>query len=176
MTTSAHTPAAFGIPSSTSRGLPTFTLPDTSGALRRLWDYKQRHPVMVFVPHSPECAGCRAWLRDLRANRAPLDELGAAVLIIVRAPRENARVLQASLDLPFMVLVDADGEVASRYTARDAAALYLGDRYLQCIGRWIVAGGQHALPAPDDLLGTLAFAEQEDCGCGLPAWPEEALE
>lgn len=158
------------------KGLPTFTLPDTAGTLRRLWEYKQRHPVALFVPHAPGCAGCRAWLQKLGASQARLDEMGAAVLVLVRAPLDEARALQAALDLSFTFLVDAGGSVTTQYTRPGTATLYLGDRYLQCLDRWTTGENQHELPLPDDVIATLTFAEQEDCGCGLPAWPEDALE
>lgn len=157
------------------RGLPSFTLTDTAGVSRRLWDYKQRRPVLLTVLRDAEDAVGRGWLRRLTAGRRALDEHCAAVLVIAAEPVARLRALQSGLDLPFTLLADPTGEVTPRYlpaSSKDVrVAAYLADRYLQCLGVFL-ASDERELPPLDDLLATLALADQDDCACGLPAWPE----
>lgn len=158
------------------RGMPTFTLTDTAGIPRRLWNYKQRHPVLLTVSRDPRDPLCHEWLVRLRAARHRLDEHCTAVLVVAPETPDRLRELHAVLDLPFTVLADPDAGVASRYLTPapegEHLAVYLADRYLQCLGRWLVRAEQD-LPHIDDILAALALADQDDCACGLPAWPED---
>lgn len=173
MTTSNITDAA-RLPS-IGRGLPTFTLADTAGVSRRLWDYKQRHPVLLTVLRDTRDPLGRRWLARLAAGRRTLGEYCAAMLVIAPEPIDRLRELQSALDLPFTLLSDPAGEVVSRYlppaSSGERLAVYLADRYLQCLGRWLIYEDGD-LPALGELTASLALAEQDDCACGLPAWPE----
>lgn len=174
MTTSRATPST-ALPA-VGRGLPTFTLRDTADVERRLWDYKQRRPVLLTVMRDTRAGLGREWLARLLAARRVLDERCAATLVIAPQPAERLRELQAALDLPFTLLADPDGDTTKRYLTSqpdgERLAIYLADRYLQCLGRWLVRSLAD-LPPLDDIAATLALADQDDCACGLPAWPEE---
>ena len=174
MTTSNPTDAT-RLPS-VGRGLPTFTLGDTAGVSRRLWDYKQRRPVLLTVLRDTHNPLGRAWLARLAAGRRTLDDYCAAMLVIAPEPIDRLRELQSALDLPFTLLSDPAGEVVSRYLPPESAdvwlTVYLADRYLQCLGRWLVHEDGD-LPALGELTASLALADQDDCACGLPAWPED---
>lgn len=155
------------------RPLPGFTLPETGGGTFRLGSLKQRRPVLLAFVHGSECAACRTWLAGLARERAALADLDAAVLIVAPEPVAQLRQLQAQVDLPFTLLADEAGSVAAAYVPHAGhLALYAADRYLQCLAGWHApeATGLPPLEAP---LTALLAAEQEDCGCGLPAWPEE---
>ena len=152
--------------------LPGFALPDTSGGTIRLWDFKQRRPVLLALPHAGDCPVCRAWLAALAARRAELADLDAAVLLVLPEPAPRAREVQAALHLPFTPLADEEGALRGAYGQGDGVGLYIADRYLECLGAWR-APDASGLPALEEPLTLLLAAEQEDCGCGLPAWPEE---
>lgn len=163
--------------------LPTFSLEDASGSTVRLWDYKQRRPVLLAFIHGGDCTCCRAWLEALVERRALLDELRVVTLVVVPEPVERLDALQAKLRSIAVVLSDVDRAVAARYipispiaelatesVARLPVGLYAADRYLHCLGRWF-AGDADSLPSLDEPLGEIAFAAEEGCGCSLPAWP-----
>lgn len=156
--------------------LPGFTLPNTSGDSTRLWNFKQRRPVLLAVLSDGERADARRWLRSLAERRADLDELDAAVLLVLPEPIERLRALQAALGLSFTLLSDESGAVSRLYSAGGeqeiCAVMVAADRYLQCLGVWR-APSLDDLPSLEEPLTLLLAAEQEDCGCGLPAWPVE---
>lgn len=174
MTTSNATPA-MRLPSP-GCAMPTFTLDDTAGVPRRLWDYKQRRPVLLTLLRDTRDPLGREWLARLAAGRAALDEYCAAVLVVAPEPMARLRGLQAALDLPFILLADPEGAVVSRYLplveSSGRLAIYLADRYLQCLGRWLIRE-EKDLPALGELASALKLADQDDCACGLPAWPED---
>lgn len=172
--------------------LPAFSLEDASGSMVRLWDYKQRRPVLLAFVHALDCACCRAWLGMLVEQRqAQLDELRVVTLVVVPEPVERLDALQADMGSAGIVLSDVDRTVAARYVPaayaaaapagltrpntamgamRQPVGLYVADRYLHCLGRWF-AEDADALPSVDEPLSEIAFAAQEGCGCSLPAWP-----
>ncbi len=170
--------------------LPTFSLEDARGSTIRLWDYKQRRPVMLAFLHGADCACCRAWLRTLAERHMLLDELRVVTLVVVPEPVERLGAMQEELGSVAIVLSDAERAVAARYVPRVRASrpaegherpgmagaasqpvgLYAADRYLHCLGRWF-AEDADALASLDEPLGEIAFAVQEGCGCSLPAWP-----
>ncbi len=154
--------------------LPAFALADTAGNVVRLRDFKQRRPVLLAFLRAPGAAASRAWLAALAHERARLDELRVAVLVIAPQPTERLRQLQIELDLPFALLADTDGATAAGYLAAgDEAqdALYAADRYNHCLARWLAADAS-GFPPLAKVFVEFAFAEQEDCACGLPAWEE----
>lgn len=156
--------------------LPGFTLPNTAGGSTRLWDFKQRRPVfLAFLPDGAR-SDTRRWLTSLVERRAQLADLDAAVLLVFPEPMERLRALQASLDLPFTLLSDETGAVTRLYAAGGeltaTVTMVAADRYLQCLGLWR-ARSVGGFPSLEEPLTLLLAAEQEDCGCGLPAWPAE---
>lgn len=174
--TTSNTPVERLLPTVGS-GLPTFTLRDTESIPRRLWDYKQRQPVLLTVLRATCDPLAREWLARLLAGRRMLDEYAATMLVVAPEPVERLRELQTTLDLPFTLLADPDDAVVDRYLSLASAggerlAIYLADRYLQCIGRWLVRE-ERDLPPLDDIAAALSLADQDDCACGLPAWPED---
>lgn len=154
--------------------LPGFALPSAAGRTVRLWDYKQRQPLLLAFLHGADCPACRAWLAGLARDRDRLEEARAATLIALPEPAERLRALQIALDLPFTLLDDQARAAAARYLPAGAVgvALYAADRYGQCLDAWhgSDAGTFPALGAP---LADFALAEHDDCACTLPAWAPE---
>jgi hypothetical protein len=153
--------------------LPELALPDTSGRLRSLWEFKQRHPLLLLVaPGLERDAATGDWLERLGTAWTELVAHDARLVVVTRAMGPQARRISDAFGAASVILLDRDGEGTRAFLpgSGPGVALYLTDRYLLCIGRWLGVAG---FPAPDALLVSLAFAEQDDCACGLPAWPEE---
>ncbi|HEY7984135.1 MAG TPA: redoxin domain-containing protein [Ktedonobacterales bacterium] len=160
--------------------LPLFTLPNTYGRAVRLWDFKQRRPVVVLVIHGAGCAACRDALVALAARQPELGESHAAVLVIAPESVERLAALRAELGLPFTLLSDAGGAVSARYApgqrrpgGAGPVALYVADCYGEC-GLAALAEEADALATPDDVLAELALGEQGACSCLVPAWADPA--
>lgn len=157
----------------TGQQLPAFALPSAAGATVRLWDFKQRQPLLIVLTHGADCPACRAWLVALARERVRFDEAQAAVLVLAPEPAERLRALQAELDLPFTLLArDASTTAAYLPALGDGVALYAADRYGECVGAWHAADAD-ALPPLDAPLADLALADQGDCECAIPAWERE---
>ena len=162
--------------------LPLFTLPNTCGRDVRLWDFKQRRPVVVMVIHGAGCAACRRSLVELAARQAELSETHAAVLVIAPESVERLGTLRTELALPFTLLSDPRREVIARLAPgtrqSDGAgpvALYVADSYGEC-GLASLASEAHALATPDEVLAELAIGGQGACSCLVPAWADPTAE
>jgi peroxiredoxin len=160
--------------------LPLFTLTNSCGRAVRLWDFKQRRPVVVLVIHGAACDACRRALAALAARQPELCESHAAVLVIAPDGVERLATLRSELALPFTLLADPGGEVIARYapTPREAhgkrpVALYVADSYGEC-GLASLADEEGALASVDEVLAELALGEQGACSCLVPAWADPA--
>src|SRR5262245_13623152 len=95
--------------------IPTFTLPDSEGRpLRRTIYRGQKHLVLVFLP-SIEDHGGRAYLQALADTYRVVRDASAAVLAVVRGVEVSAQAFKREIDLPFPLLLDADGHVAAQF-------------------------------------------------------------
>jgi peroxiredoxin len=162
--------------------LPLFTLPNTCGRDVRLWDFKQRRPVVVLVIHGAACAACRWTLEELAARQTELGESRAAVLVITPDGIERLGALRAELALPFTLLSDVRREVIARLApgrrqpdGTGPVALYVADSYGEC-GLASLASEADALATPDEVLAELALGEQGACSCLVPAWADPLAE
>jgi peroxiredoxin len=110
--------------------IPTFTLPDSEGRpLRRTIYRGQKHLVLVFLS-SIEDHGGRAYLQALADTYRVVRDASAAVLAIVRGVEVSAQAFKREIDLPFPLLLDADGHVAAQFLPPAApAAIFMTDRY-----------------------------------------------
>ncbi|HEX8997470.1 MAG TPA: redoxin domain-containing protein [Ktedonobacterales bacterium] len=156
---------------------PAFALPDVARPADaeplRLRAWRQRRPVLL-AP-LPAAAGEQrvAWLRALAERGVALDEAQVVTLAVAGGDRAAARALWSRAGALFPLLSDAEGATLAAYLGSGATrpALAVIDRYSVLLA---------LLPAPDATSGPdldaalreFAFAEQEDCACGLPAWPE----
>lgn len=156
--------------------LPLFMLPNSNGRQVRLWDFKQRRPVVLLFIHGRHCAQCLQEVRALGARREDLAELRAAVLVVAPDAVERLAELRAELGVPFTLLSDADGAVAARYLRGEAdsmtlVGLFVADRYGEC-GLAATAAEAGDLPRVEAVLAELAHADENTCSCLVPAWPE----
>jgi peroxiredoxin len=158
--------------------MPAFALPDAAGEIVRLKSFKQRRPVLLALLHGSSCPQCRDWLATLAHVQGELADLRVQPLLVVPDDVEQLPALQADTNAPGVLLADPAGELGARFLSGSAPSprapvmLIAVDQYSTCLEAWVTDEPGH-LPALDDVLATFAFAEQEDCACGLPAWPVE---
>jgi peroxiredoxin len=157
---------------------PAFALPDVTrpadAAPVRLRAWRQRQPVLLAL--LPEAAGMQriAWLRALAVRSADLDDACAVTLAVAGGACESAGSLWRQVDVTFPILADADGATLAVYLGADATrpALALVNRYNVLLAL-LPASDANAAPDLDAALREFAFAEQEDCACGTPIWPDD---
>lgn len=156
--------------------VPNFTLPDASGAIVRLRAFRQRRPVLLALLHSATCSDCRAWLSTLSAAREELEYLTVQPLLLFPDDSAALAALQHELDIPGSLLSDPGKTTRRSYLrieeppASECVALIAIGRYNELLDAW-VADEPSLWPSQTELMATFAFAEQEDCACGLPIWP-----
>ena len=140
----------------------------------RLRAWRQRRPVLLALLPDPTSAQSVAWLRALAARRDDLDYARAVTLAIVGGDREAVRALWRQADVSFPLLADPTGETLAAYLGADLSrpALALVNRYNTLLAM-APATNPDAAPDLDAALREFAFAEQEDCACGIPEWPPE---
>lgn len=156
--------------------VPGFSLPDASGAIIRLRAFRQRRPALLALPHSTTCSDCRAWLSTLSDARDELEYLTVQPLLIFPDDSAALATLQHELDIPGSLLSDPSKTIRGSYLrieeppASECVALIAVGRYNDLLDAWVADEPSH-WPSLAELMATFAFAEQEDCACGLPIWP-----
>lgn len=98
----------------TEQQSPDFELPDQDGTPRRLSEFEGRTVVLYFYPKAGT-EGCSREARNFRDNWDAFEEAGVQVLGVSTDPPEANRQFKEDNDLPFPLLSDVDGEVASAY-------------------------------------------------------------
>ena len=93
---------------------PTFTLPDQDGDPTSLVDYRGRQVVVYFYPRA-DTPGCTTEACGFRDRWADFAEHEVAVLGISDDPVDDLAAFAEKYDLPFTLLSDEDGAVASAY-------------------------------------------------------------
>ena len=160
--------------------VPGFALPDSDGAIVRLASFKQRRPVLLALLHHTTCPDCRAWLARLTASSDELAYLCVQPLLIFPDDPATLQAVRAEMRLPGALLSDPAGETRARYLnsvdeparrPHQSVLLVAVGRYNEMLAAW-EAPEPSGWPPLAEPLATFAFAEQEDCACGLPIWPE----
>lgn len=93
---------------------PGFDLIDQNGKQRRLADYRDRWVVLYFYPKN-NTPGCTEEACQFRDDYFKLDRLGADVIGISIDNRASHEKFAKKYSLPFPLLTDTDGKVASKY-------------------------------------------------------------
>lgn len=160
--------------------VPGFALPDAEGNIVRLVSFKQRRPVLLALLHSGSCPHCRAWLANLAVARDDLGYFGVQPLLILSDDVPSLHGLQKEVGAPGTLLSDPAGATRARYLRTEDAPsqqrlqsvlLIAVGRYNELLAVWD-ADEPSGWPPLAEPLATFAFAEQEDCACGLPVWPD----
>lgn len=93
---------------------PDFELPDQHGATHRLGDYVGKWLVLYFYPKD-NTPGCTTQACEFRDNIFAFRGLGAEIVGISLDDVETHRGFAAEHGLPFALLADEGGRVASEY-------------------------------------------------------------
>jgi len=95
---------------------PTFSLPDNQGKEVNLNDYRGKWVVLYFYPKD-DTPGCTAEACHFRDDFKVLTSLGAKVIGVSIDDSFSHKKFAEKYNLPFPLLSDTSGEVASRYGA-----------------------------------------------------------
>jgi thioredoxin-dependent peroxiredoxin len=95
---------------------PDFTLPDETGKLHSLHDYKHKWLILYFYPKD-ETPGCTIEACSLRDARDDIVALGAEVVGVSRDNAHSHSKFIVKHSLNFMLLTDADHAVMDAYGA-----------------------------------------------------------
>ena len=108
---------------------PAFSLPDQSGAPRRLAEWRGKWVVLYFYPKD-DTPGCTTEACSFRDDISLLTALGAQVVGISVDDTLSHKAFAEKYQLPFPLLSDAAGEVARRYGAlSDWLVVKMAKRY-----------------------------------------------
>jgi len=153
--------------------LNDFQLLTTAGKKVRLSDYRGRTNLVLIA--AGDDRGIDAFLTSLAKRNSRIQDLDAAVLLVVRKPREAAAWKAKRLHLPYLTLVDGDGRVHRELGATDAngkshLAIYITDRFGEVFGAYRL-NDVSLLPSVDDIVDWLEFINDQCPECGAPEWP-----
>ena len=98
----------------TAQSAPEFTLPDQDGEPVRLSDFEGVQVVLYFYPRA-DTPGCTKEACAFRDSWEAFDEQDVVVLGVSNDPVGPLREFKDQYDLPFTLLSDEDGAVASAY-------------------------------------------------------------
>ena len=112
---------------------PAFKLPDSQGKEISLNDYKNKWVVLYFYPKD-DTPGCTTEACHFRDDFKLLESLGAKVIGISIDDSFSHKKFAEKYNLPFPLLSDASGEVASLYGAlNNFLVIKLAKRYTYLI-------------------------------------------
>lgn len=95
---------------------PSFSLPNASGNTVSLADYAEQWRVVYFYPRA-DTPGCTTEACEFRDRWASFAENDVAVLGISDDPVDDLADFREEYSLPFELLSDEDGSVASAYAS-----------------------------------------------------------
>ena len=93
---------------------PEFELPDQTGQLHSLEDYRDRWVVLYFYPKD-ETPGCTTQACEFRDNIFAFRDLDAQILGVSLDDVDSHKAFADNHSLPFPLLADADGETSTAY-------------------------------------------------------------
>lgn len=103
-----------GRPPESGQQAPDFSLPDASGSMHRLADYRGRWLVLYFYPKA-DTPGCTRESCALRDEWLEFQRRGVAVLGVSLDSAADQQAFAAKHGLPFPLLSDVTGRVAASY-------------------------------------------------------------
>jgi hypothetical protein len=137
------------------RYLAAFELPAADGRPVRLWDFRQRRNLVLFLHHGSTCPRCRAELVRFARHYPAYRERATEVLAIGPDGPALSADLAETLALPFPLLSDPGGLVAARQALQPPAVL-IGDRFEEIWAAWAPRSDLE-LPSQEEIVGWLEF-------------------
>ncbi|MBD2022622.1 thioredoxin-dependent thiol peroxidase [Leptolyngbya sp. FACHB-36] len=107
---------------------PDFSLPDGDGNLVRLADLKGKRVVLYFYPRD-NTSGCTKEACSFRDAYAEFQEHDVVVLGVSTDDAKAHQKFSAKFQLPFPLLTDVDGQVATRYDSYGLKK-FMGKEYM----------------------------------------------
>jgi len=102
------------MPISSGMPAPEFSLPDETGTLRRLADYRGRHLILYFYPED-DTPGCTKEACNFRDDYSAYVEAGVAILgVSPDSPKSHAK-FKKKYQLPFSLLADEGHKICDLY-------------------------------------------------------------
>jgi len=105
-----------------------------------------RGPRAIFVAHSSDCAGCRAYIAQLAEHQPAIAEWGGRVSVVVYEPTSHAALLHDCATADNQVLADPDREFDT-----EPAAVVIADEWGEVYFA-VAAVVDHALPAMREVI------------------------
>jgi peroxiredoxin Q/BCP len=93
---------------------PDFELPDETGKLQRLSDYRGRVVVLYFYPKD-DTTGCTTEACNFRDDYSAYQQAGVVILGVSPDSAKSHAKFKAKYDLPFPLLADVDHAVCEQY-------------------------------------------------------------
>lgn len=121
-------------------------------------------PIVVAV-HGAECDECRNFVRALALADAEIREWDGRVVLVVPGDVDQAARFAGG---PFPVLADEDRKLWTRL-GFEGAAVFVADPWGEVRHRH-VAGADHALPSPAELVDWARFVAIQCPECEGEAW------
>ena len=106
--------STFGAELEVGMDAPPFALPDQTGKLQNLSDYREKWVVVYFYPKD-DTPGCTAEACRFRDDIVELNNLGAQVIGVSIDNTASHAEFAKKYGLPFPLLADTDGAVATKY-------------------------------------------------------------
>lgn len=154
----------FGSYNNQERPAPAFTLASGQGQIVKLWDYKQRQPLVIYFLAGNE----EEFLRGLQSEYAAYRQMQAEMLVITALDANAVQQLTVQFGLSYHLLADADRAAHNRfikltYPDYDSAkitnqpvAVFVADRF-GAISRYQTALSVDKLPPQSEILEWLEF-------------------
>ena len=131
---------------------PDFQLPDETGNVVRLSDFRGRRPVVLVFYPMDETPHCRTQLCQLRDTWASFEGKGVAVFGVNPGKAESHRKFRSRHGFPFPLLVDEEKKVAGIY---GAGGIFI-KRCVYGIGAdGAIVFAEAGMPAPKKILEAL---------------------
>lgn len=127
-------PLQHGIPA------PEFELPDETGALRRLSDFRGRPAVLYFYPKD-DTPGCTTEACAFRDDYSAYEQAGVAILGVSPDTVKAHAKFKTKYHLPFPLLADVEHKVCELY---DVWALkkFMGREYMGVLRTTFLVGAE----------------------------------
>ena len=120
---------ALALPPTEGSIAPGFSLPDQTGTLRSLEEFRGNWLLLYFYPRD-DTPGCTTEACQFRDHTTVLNALGVKVVGISLDDQASHAAFAKKHKLPFALLADSDGSVSASYDAlRDLWVMKMAKRY-----------------------------------------------
>ena len=120
---------ALALPPAEGSLAPEFSLPDQTGTVRSLEEFRGNWLLLYFYPRD-DTPGCTTEACEFRDHITVINALGAKVVGVSLDDQASHAAFAEKHQLPFALLADNDGTVSARYDAlRDFFVMKMAKRY-----------------------------------------------